>query len=76
MTQIDAKTIIAAAEVSEAEMACRLIEAVCQTKRPAGMTAAKSIAFLDAEDREQWLRAARSALQYLSECLAGANTIQ
>lgn len=58
--------------VSEAELACRMLEAAGNLKRPDGVSADAALNELEREDREAWLRAARAAMTYWRECIKHA----
>lgn len=55
-------------EMDQMELACRILEAFMERKRPAGATAAQALGFLDADDRAATMAAALSAMEYLKEC--------
>jgi len=59
----------AVAEISEAELTCRIIEAAAGMTRPPGTTAAQALAAMDEEDRVRWRRAAVAAMEYWRECI-------
>jgi hypothetical protein len=61
--------IIAIAAISEAELACRLVEAAARIRRPPGATAEQALASMDEEDRMRWRSAARAAMEYWRECI-------
>jgi hypothetical protein len=58
--------------ISEAELACRIIEAVARIRRPAGSTPEQCLDSMDAEDRTRWRAAAVAAMEYWRECIAAA----
>lgn len=70
-------TLALVGEISEAELAVRMIEAVGGYKRPPGLSAA---AILDdrtpADVRAVVLRQARAALAYFAECVANGTAPQ
>lgn len=67
------------APVSEAELACRIIEAMMAVEngtpipRPAGFTAEQALAVTDPVMREMASHAARAAMTYWAECISNAN---
>lgn len=63
------------AEVSEAELTCRMIESGGY-KRPPGFTAQQLVDQLPDEQRLGALRMARAALTYVSECFSAARAVQ
>lgn len=60
--------------IEEAELAVRLIEAICEIKRPVGKLAILVMDDLPAEERDAYRRGARVAVEYFRECIANANT--
>lgn len=54
-------------QVSEHEMACRLIEAASGEPRPEGLSPEEIVASLDEEHRSQLMRAVWAAIKYVSE---------
>jgi len=58
------------AEISEAELACRIAEAGHGLPRPLGATAEQALACLDPQSREWTLAMARAAIKYFGECIA------
>lgn len=63
-------------EMDQNELACRIIEAFMERKRPAGATAAQALVSLRADDRAAAMSAALIAMQYLQECSARASKVQ
>jgi hypothetical protein len=61
------------ASISEAELACRLIEAVFQMKRPPNASPEEVLDGMEAADRQIWRTAARAAMEYWRECIDNAN---
>ena len=57
------------AEISEAELACRLREAAERTERPSGLTAEQALDDIEWPERDAWRRAARAAMAYWQECI-------
>lgn len=62
-------------EVSEAELACRLIEST-GLKRPPGFTAAQLLDQMPTQERADVVRMARVALTYVAECFSTARAVQ
>lgn len=58
--------------IDQTELTIRLIEAVSDVSRPSGHSNAEIMADMTPQDREDWMRAARAAIEYLAECLGGA----
>ncbi len=58
------------------ELACRLLEAEIQAKRPKGSTAKQAIEALSVEDREAVMRMARAAHDYFQELLNEMKRVQ
>jgi hypothetical protein len=65
------------ADIDQAELACRMIEAVSggKFKRPPEITALQAIACLQEEDRSRWFNVARTAMQYFKETSLKADTL-
>lgn len=63
-------------EVSEPELACRMLEAAQGIKRPAGSTAVQALAHLDPESREWLQRQGEAAMAYFNECLNAGRSVQ
>jgi hypothetical protein len=57
------------AEVSEAELAARILEAIFGVTRPTGFTSEEALDALEADDRAAARRAACAAIEYWQECL-------
>ncbi len=59
------------AEISEAELACRMCEASYRglLERPSGLTAEQALDAMEPEVRNGWRRAARAAMEYWRECI-------
>ncbi len=57
------------AEISEAELACRMCDAACQIPRPAYLTAEQALDAMGDESGNAWRRAARAAMEYWRECI-------
>jgi len=62
------------AEIDEAELAVRMVEAAIGLKRPPGATARETLA--DADWGPAFERAARAAMEYWQECLVQMNEAQ
>lgn len=60
------------AEMSEAEMACRIAESVLGVVRPEGASAEEVMDCLHDDSRETWLNAAKVAFAYFKECIEKA----
>ena len=58
----------------ETELACRMLEAAVQHKRPAGMTAAQALATQSAELQGEARRCARVAIAYFQERIDAARS--
>lgn len=56
----------------ETELACRMLEAAIQHKRPAGLTAEQALATQSAELQGEARRCAHAAVRYFEECIAKA----
>jgi hypothetical protein len=56
--------------VDPAELACRMLEAAQNMKRPAGATAQEAIDGLGAESRAWIMAQALAALEYMAECFS------
>lgn len=52
------------------ELACRIAEAITETRRPYGMTADEELADLSDETRADMRRAAVRAIEYFAECIS------
>jgi hypothetical protein len=57
------------AEISEAEMAVRIAEAILGLKRPPGKSAAEAMDAMPEGARDDFLRAARAAILYVRESI-------
>jgi hypothetical protein len=55
--------------IDQAELACRLCEAVTGQTRPYGDTAEQAMDRMDEETRQMWLDAAKAAMGYIKECI-------
>ena len=68
------------AEISEAELACRLLEIACGVKRPEGFSAEQAIMQIEQKmgsDMTQVFREqARACVMYFHECIRKAPKIQ
>lgn len=68
------------APISEAEIACRILEAMMEVEqgkpvpRPQGYTAEQALAITDPIMRDMASAAARSVMTYWAECIASANS--
>ncbi len=68
------------APISEAELACRILEAMMEKEqgkpvpRPEGLTADQALAIMDPMMREMALAAAHACMTYWAECIAQANS--
>jgi hypothetical protein len=56
-------------EISEAEMAVRLAEAILGLGRPPGKSAKEAVDSMPEGARENFLNGARAAMLYLQECV-------
>lgn len=63
------------AEVDPTELACRMLEAAQNMRRPLGTTAKEALDSLDQDSREWLMRQAIAALTYMSECFASAGRV-
>lgn len=61
------------APIDEAELAVRMCEASYGLRRPPKSTAAQALDAMEPDSRNGWRRAARAAMTYWAECIAGAN---
>lgn len=64
------------AEIDEREMTIRIIEAMGQMERPAGIEPAELLARSDPETVRMSRRAAKAAMAYVAECLNDAERVQ
>lgn len=62
--------------MSEAELACRIIEAMIEVKRPPGATPEQALASVDGDLIAGARRAARSVMEYLAEQIANGSRVQ
>ena len=60
------------ADISEAELACRIFEAITEAERPKGMSAEEAMSLLDEENLGAMRRAANATMRYWQECIMGA----
>jgi hypothetical protein len=67
MTPQDYAAGVFEASFEVAELACRIAEAITQSRRPDGMTGAEALAGLSDETRTDMLRAADRAMEYFRE---------
>lgn len=58
--------------ISEAELACRICEAVLDIERPEGIRAAAILDSMDEESQDTWIRAANAVMEYFKECIMDA----
>lgn len=69
-----ARQMVLAVELNQDELACRILEAIVEAKRPAGMTATEALHTQTKQSREDARRAAVAAMRYLEERVnAGAS---
>ena len=59
--------------ISQAELACRICEAVLGIERPDGDTPEQALDRMDEDAREQWLGAADAVMGYFKECIMNAS---
>ncbi len=59
------------AAIDPAELACRILEASAQIKRPPGKSAAACLADLPEQDCADLMRGATAAMEYWRECISG-----
>ena len=59
--------------IDEAELACRILEAAGEVKRPPGLTAQQALDTMDKVDKNTGRRAARAAMKYWNECIMASN---
>jgi len=64
------------AEIDETEMALRIMEAMIGIKRPAGWSRERVVAMTHPGSMIFARAAARAALEYVAECLNGAEPVQ
>ena len=69
------KTVLVV-EMDQIELACRILEAFMEHKRPAGLTAAEALAVLKQDDRAATMAAALAAMEYIKECTNLASAVQ
>jgi len=62
--------MIAVAEIDSDELAVRMLEAMLETKRPAGLTATQALEDVDQSHRDSLRRAVRAAMEYWGECIS------
>jgi hypothetical protein len=67
-----ARKIIEVAEISEAEIAVRIMEGLLGMHRPSGATAEEALAGMPSDSRDGARRAARNAMDYIRECVSKA----
>jgi hypothetical protein len=67
MTPQDYAAGVFEASFEVAELACRIAEAITQSERPDGMTAAEALEDISEETRSDMLRAADRAMEYFVE---------
>lgn len=75
MSEIKRKAVALIGEVSADEVAVRIIEALGQCKRPAGMTATEALNTMPDQTHDARI-AAHSVLSYIAECLKDARPPQ
>jgi len=61
--------------ISEAELSCRLYEALTAVKRPEGVTAEQAFQSLPDDIRAMLRRASVAAMDYWRECIQQANSV-
>lgn len=64
------------AEVDANELACRMLEGMQGMVRPEGKSAVECLRVLDKDSQIWIMRGAHAALQYVSECFAGAGRVE
>jgi hypothetical protein len=55
--------------IDVAELAIRMCEANYGMRRPPGMTGSQALEAMESDVREGWLRSARAAMDYWTECI-------
>lgn len=76
MTELDrARQMVLAVELDEAELACRILEAIVGSKRPPGMTAAEALATQTEQSQQDVRRAAVTAIRYFHEQVNAAGSV-
>jgi hypothetical protein len=75
--KIDSKAITQkfVAEIDEAELVVRMIEAAAGVKRPVGMSAKEALNLGDKVVAEAYTRAAYAAMDYWRECISQINKV-
>jgi uncharacterized membrane protein len=68
-TMTTARKLHSIAEISEAELACRMGEAMLGMKRPPGLTAEQALDTVSDDARDALRQAARAAMEYWRECI-------
>lgn len=63
-------------EVDSDELACRILEAQVERRRPTGMTATEALEMQSDELRSDVRRAASAALFYIAGCIRTARLVQ
>ncbi len=64
-----AHKLVRIAEISEAELAVRIGEAMLGMERPAGLTAEQALDTVSDDARDAIRQAARAAMEYWRECI-------
>lgn len=70
-----ARRMALAVELDEAELACRILEAQVEARRPKGMAAKEALAGQPAGLRGDVMRAARAAILYLHEQINAGSSV-
>jgi hypothetical protein len=64
-----ARKTVLAVEIDEAELACRILEAQVEMRRPHGMSAREALETQTPQLQADVRRAAVAAIRYLTECV-------
>ena len=70
-----AREMVLAVELDEAELACRILEAIVGYRRPVGMTAEEALATQDEQSRNDVRHAAVAAMRYLTERINAGSSV-
>jgi len=63
-------------ELDQAELACRILEAFQEIKRPDGASPSQALSVLRPDDKRVVMNAALAALKYLEECTNKSGRVQ
>lgn len=63
-------------EFDEAELICRMVEALTRDQRPPGVSANDAVTLMPPEARDGWLRVAEVVRAYWHEVISNAKRVQ